>query len=127
MKKRLVIVGLLLAVAVVTAVVVKREFFPAPGVTVQNFKRLNARMTLEEVEAILGQTGEDHDRWHPALENIGYMGPGKRWVCQDCVIEIIIASFPPGGAWVAAYGSCTLSDGTQFELAAYSKPLLERV
>ena len=93
-KRKLIVTVLLLAVAVVAAVVVKREFFPAPGVTVQNFGRLHTRMFLHEIEAILGQPGVLVDDSESELLSKLDRLELHKWVGNDCTILISCSTVP---------------------------------
>lgn len=58
---------------------------PAPGVTLENFKRLHRGMTLEEVEAIMGRSPDDSDD----LRRRGGNGIVRWWYSEEAKVHIL--------------------------------------
>ena len=136
MKKRILIIALILAIAVVAAVIVKREFFPAPGVTVQKFKRLRVGLFKREVEKILGERGvavEDEDS--ELFFRINRFEVYK-WVGEDGIILVAFSEVERFGqdmpymcipSDLASYGLLLRAGSPDLELAPYSTPFIVRL
>ena len=86
MKKRLAIIGLLLVFTLGGVGVVIYTLQPTPGVTFRNFNRLRLGMTEEEVEAILGQKGEEKSIEMPYAPTIWWHG--TVWENGDRILKI---------------------------------------
>ena len=88
-------------------------------------------MTLEEVEAILGQPGDDCDHLEFDVPGRGYSFPGKRWIAAHCVIELAIlhdqSILGATEQALAHGGTCKLNDGTVIELVPHPGTLRERI
>src|SRR5262245_29735657 len=107
MKKAIRLMPVCLLLVAVACVLYLRWSVPRPGVTVENFQRLRARMSEEQVERLLG--GPGHVWGRVTLRH------GTMWRSEECSIDIWFSEIVRIGA---DEGSCWTGPGEpQFKLA----------
>ena len=79
-RRRLLLIVAAVCLLLAVPFVVRWAMTPVPGVTNENFKRLHTGMTLEEMEAILGERAE--------LQHVAGM-PVHTWTGKDSGVSVI--------------------------------------